>query len=320
MAVAAALEQPLIHWVETHYRSISYVMLMRLLKQCAVAAGSKLVPHIAVSSQMSFSAREIQSLHLESTEQGLEAFIEVNFLGLQGASSPLPLHYLETIAQDDPEDSPLNDFYNFFNQHWLKLLLQIYEKYRPVLFGNRDQLACLNTRVASLCGLDSQYLPEHLSFAKLLSLSGYLVGGQPNQWQVAQVIQHYFGFQKVAIQPWVTQRVAIPHVAQNGLGCCNHQLGVSAVIGTSMQDRANQFAVVISIDTPYAFLPHTAQYCELIALVRWLRQTAAAFVVQLCCTHIRPVILKAEGECYLGWTTVLGDKTENFTVSLPLVI
>ena len=62
--------------------------------------------------------------------------VEATFLGLHGASSPLPSNFLHEFAQGGKDDNTRKEFFDFFHHRLLSLFYRSWEKYRYFVVYN----------------------------------------------------------------------------------------------------------------------------------------------------------------------------------------
>jgi type VI secretion system protein ImpH len=82
------------------------------------------------SPSLSFPKSEICSIHFFEENKKVKVAVELNFLSLFGAGTPLPIHYAENIKEDYGEDQVLLDFLNLFNHHLQKFIYPIWKDAR----------------------------------------------------------------------------------------------------------------------------------------------------------------------------------------------
>jgi type VI secretion system protein ImpH len=255
-----------------------------------------------VDPRLAFPGREVQTLEIKKNQVSLS----LNFMGLQGASTPLPVHYSELIVQDDPNDSRLNEFYNFFNQQWFRHLLAIQLKYAylPQLQSHaQDQLTLY---LLSFAGLRPNFFNEEADYLGLLRFMPMLLGRQLSQTAWCQLIQEYFGCQKVWVKQWVPQRIKIPLASQNSLGK-NIALGVQSSLGeyvTQMKVHAELHLCLLVLN---GFLPHQYAFKALKRLLRWVTPNPIDFTVVLHVEEGGGLHLNRQSGLYLGWNTLLSQ-------------
>ncbi len=275
---------------------------------------ARLIPHLEqaglhffyrIDPKLAFPAREIQSMRLKNQQVELN----LNFMGLQGASTPLPIHYSELIIQDDPEESNLNEFYNFFNQQFFRHLLAIQHKYAYLPQAQEDQQDPLTLQLLSFAGLHPDLFAHPQDYAGLIPFAPVLLGRQLSQSAWCQLIQSYFQCDRVWLQQWVPLKMRIPDSAQNRLGA-NIFLGRTGSLGAFVTQAKTHAAVHLSILQVEGFLPHQTQYQALRRLLQWLTPTPLQFTVVLHVQQGNALHLHRNLGVYLGWNALLSRQIQ----------
>ncbi len=232
---------------------------------------------------LSFAAREIDSITLDASVME----VTLNFMGLQGASTPLPIHYTERILQDDPEDSNLNELYNFFNQRLYELLAIIEQKYTRLPSSYLMAYAGLNSK-------DNLYFPYlHL-----------MLGNQMSKDSLCRILKAHFAVKEVWFQELSPKKLAIPIEHLSILGQ-HSRLGGSISLGSYVTQRRGHVELHVAIDTVDGFLPHEPQFLQLQEMMGFLSRENLRWTPVFHVKEARPFMLGAESASYLGWTSLL---------------
>ena len=95
-------------------------------------SSQELYTHVNFSANpsLSFPKSEISNIFFKEKNKRVEVEVELNFLSLCGAATPLPIHYAETTKEDYGEEQVLLDFLNLFNHHLHKLIYPIWKDAR----------------------------------------------------------------------------------------------------------------------------------------------------------------------------------------------
>ena len=215
--------------------SVSWQAFARLIPQLEQAG---LYFFYRSDPRLAFPAREIQSLTIKKNQVELS----LNFMGLQGVSTPLPIHYTELIIQNDPDDSNLNEFYNFFNQQFFRHLLAIQQKYAylPQLQSNYQDPLSLS--IFSFAGLHPSFFELEQDYLNMLPFASVLLGSQLSQSAWCQLIQQYFNCEQVWLKQRIPTKIKIPDKAQNRLGTTIH-LGQNGSLGEYVTQAKNHAEV-----------------------------------------------------------------------------
>jgi len=106
------------------------------------------------NSSMAFASREIDSVKVESDDEGRSVYVVINFLGFQCVETPLPLNHHEQIVTDVNQDKlEMDQFYNFFNHRLIEMLIETRFKYdyiHQVEEGLNDKISKIWTSLAGI--------------------------------------------------------------------------------------------------------------------------------------------------------------------------
>lgn len=240
------------------------------------------------------------------------------FLGLYGASSPLPAGYTERILWAAADDTRLRDFLDLFNHRLVSLLFRSWQKYRAYAGGHHDGAAVLAARLFALGGIGdaSSQLSPHLDPARLLRFVGLLRMRNRSARVIGQVLSGYFDGLPMAVEELVRRTVTLPDWQRNGLGASLCSLGVDFVIGNRVDDGAGKIRVHVGpldkADFP-RFLPDGDAHKALGALVRLLLPAPLDVDVVLTLAEEAVPVLTLQSqaletrEARLGWSSWAGD-------------
>ena len=256
--------------------------------------------------------------------RGPERFrMEVTFLGLHGAGSPLPSYYQETVARYDAEGSLLKGFFDFFHNRLVGLMHRTMRKYRYYVRykpGARDDFSQAMFCLFGLADREARELSP-INWARLLTFTGLLASRNRSPQVVSSVVAHAFFHPDVEVEEWIRRKVDIPAEQQFSLGRLNSVLGESAVIGERVPDIASKFNIYLKnlgFDRFQEFLPRGSSHEALKQLVEFMLRDQHAYDIKLglaageakpLCLHGREEISPEEVDGYrshLGWSSFLG--------------
>lgn len=201
---------------------------------------------------LGFPAEEVHSVTLPSAP-GEPVVVTANLLGLHGPASPLPPAFTERIVFAE-DDSPLRDFFDFFNHRLLGLLFRVWKHYRHqhrYHTGAADPISGAVLALFGMYGVEAE--GDRPARTLLLPYAGVLALYSRSAAVVAGVVTHYFGVPCV-IEEFVTREIRIPPDAQWRLGASEVELGVSTICGETMQDAMGKFRIRLG--------PLTAAQCD----------------------------------------------------------
>lgn len=230
----------------------------------------------------------------------------LSFMGLTGASSPLPSYFTEYVQQNEETAAALDDFLTVFNNRMYGLFYRAWKKYhfiRNFSVGGADPFS---RKVAALAGIDHRYLGQP-RVLRLLAYTGVLAGRIRGRAGLEVLLSDFFGGIPVGVQQWVPRWVDIPHPPKVGV---NARLGINAVGGTRVRDIAGKFRVVVgplSRDVYETFLPGSENIAAMKQLVAGYLSDPLHFdiEVRLQSIDLVPVVLGKQ-EARLGTTSSLG--------------
>ncbi|MFP2923986.1 type VI secretion system baseplate subunit TssG [Pyxidicoccus sp. 3LG] len=175
--------------------------------------------------------------------------VVTTFLGLTGATSPLPSLLAEEVAQEDPDRPVRREFLDLFHHRLLSLLYRILCRYRVTSELTSDCTDEWSRRMLSLAGLDTyeQSWKGRLPVWRLLRIAHLLACHTRSAERLELALQDLLGEDlgeaRVSIRQFVGRWVDID--ARTRLGRANHQLGRNLLLGSKAVDRTGRFEIEI---------------------------------------------------------------------------
>lgn len=271
-----------------------------------------------VNPSLGFPSSDISSIErIESVYGDVSSEITVNFLGLHGASSPLPAHMLETSLWSRNEEGVQQTFNDFFSNRliWLFYLVwrkyRYYVRYRP---GATDQFSDWMFALIGIKGSEARG-QAGIPWAKLLTYLGVVAARTRSAEMIKGVIAHAFALSNVSIREFEERIVEIPEDQRAVSNRANMTLGSDMVIGRFVKDRASKFTIVIkdlSFNRFRDFLPSGAEYPRLKELVEFLLKDQLSYDLELHFTReeVPDFVLGKKTLADLGWTTFVGGENK----------
>jgi type VI secretion system protein ImpH len=187
---------------------------------------------LVANEAMSFPGADIAAVHVG------EEWVRVvlNFMGLVGASSPLPGYFAQEVVADGEDCHALRGFLEIFDHRLYGLFYQAWKKYR-VIHATRGGEGAFVCMVRALGGC---FRGEW--GGDVLSQGPVWVGGQRSAEGVRRVVSEAFEGAGVQVRQWVGQWVEVEQLHSVGRGWC---LGRSSVLGGRVWDVGGAFRVVI---------------------------------------------------------------------------
>ena len=170
--------------------------------------------------------------------------MEVNFLGLHGANSPLPAFYTEEMLGKGEDESASRQFLDLFNHRLIELLYQIWRKYQVFQRSQLDKGKADNY-LDQILGI--QYLPDVMK-SSLRQVAGLRSGGGVSSNHLAKALSLLLEKQRVEIIENVVDKVSLGQENINALGVANASLGTNAFLGENICSYNSKFIIRIWLE------------------------------------------------------------------------
>lgn len=235
--------------------------------------------------------------------------LEVSFLGLHGAQSPLPGYYLEDLAWEAGQNLGVRrHFLDFFNHRLVTLFHRAWRKYRYYVRFQPGASDGFSERIFALAGLGDDRLREAtpVNWSRMLAYAGLMAGRSRSPEVVSGIVAHCFDLEDVSIEQWVLRKVEIAVDQQTRLGQANACLGQDTLIGASIRDRSGKFVLRLrnlSRQRFADFLPIGRDHQRLIKLVEFTTREQLAYDLEL---EMRPRDIRSMqlgADVRLGWNS-----------------
>ncbi len=296
-----------------HYQF--YQLLRQLELQQAAQTQPDFFAHLNISTNASlaFPATDIESLiHTQAGDYQLL----VNFMGLLGVDSPLPL-YFQGLSQQDTQDAvALRAFLSIFFQRFYQLLYLGWKKMHPLLFCKRDpaRQAFLYTADA----LSGRSLDRE-DFC-LFALQPYFISRQRSALGLQAMLSNYLAC-FVSIEQYVQSWCDVDacHLSNTTSLC----LGENTVLGNKVLTTTKQIKIVVHLQKfaqARQLLLDCKQQKKLHKLIRAYVGVTSSWRVILKIENFKPPeFILGNDNNYLAWNTRLGSlKNETISVECQL--
>ena len=273
---------------------------------------------------LSFPKSDIQDIIFQRKKNDIYVDITLNYLGIFGASSPLPAHYSEKVLEDRAGKRILYDILDMLNHPLKKMLYPIWEKQRYYIRYHPNIQDTFSKYLASIFGLrevlaqKEDAFPE-LDLHKLFAFGSILSMHHQTSSTLQAFLQHYFDYDHITIVENIVTKTSLPEDQRATLGYGNNQLGTSMNIGTFLLSRTLAYRIVFH-DVPWEDLPafgaHGKIQSELKTLLNALLKTPLKHeaVVVIKQNKIRPCIM---GETMsIGSQSWIGNVQEDQAITL----
>ncbi|MDN3611776.1 type VI secretion system baseplate subunit TssG [Vibrio ostreicida] len=237
----------------------------------------------SVSPSLAFPKSDIDFVSHYQMDGNPYSRVEVSFMGLHGASSPLPSSYTEKLAGREDEDNPVKQFFDFFHNRHISLIYRVWKKYRYHIQYQSEAKDPFSGRMLHLLGLSSvmqEAEVSELDRAKLLSYVSQLSTRTRSPKLISGIVAHYFTLPHVYVDEWVYRRVEIHKSQKNKLNQLNCVLGQNLHLGKTVPDLVGKFNLRIEdidFSTYQTFLPGRDNYKTLIGLMQFILRDPLAW-------------------------------------------
>lgn len=303
--------------------------------------------HFRARVSFDFPASDVQDL--ESGQGQLPARMTTNFMGLAGATGPLPTPLIELLLERLKEkDTGIRDFLDIFNHRLISLMYRTRKIHRVSLSSEVSKAAgspsarrLLSDHSKSaatprpsfrggtetpldnylyaflglgLAGLRNRMLEsDHLEDRALLPYTGLLNQRPRSVVGLEQMLSDHFRMAvhvEQLLGMW--RRIEPEQLTTLGLTGRNQILGQSIVVGSHIWDQQGRFCIVLGpldFETFQQFLPDGSAYKPLCAMTRFYAGEEFEFRVRLKIKAAEIPELHL-GQARLGWTTWLRTRPE----------
>ncbi len=285
---------------------------------------------------LGFPASDIKKIDFFDNErEGLGKFdIMVNFMGLSGASSPLPGFYLEEVSREADEQklAVLRPFFDFFSHRTISFIYRAWKKYR--YYENFKPRASdkFSKMMFSMIGIDQRLMDmePNIQWSRLLAYSGFICSKRRSPEILSSVLKHAFDIDDINVIEYVYREIEIPEDQKWSLGVRNGILGEDVVLCDKIPDISSKFIIQINGLTARQFrrfLPSGDLYDPLRHLVEFMITDQFAYDIELNIikTEAPPMQLLSHTNentnhpSNLGWTTFIGQNVKEIIGSVTIL-
>ena len=278
--------------------SFSFFQAMRLLhllhvKSTAEPSGQgagKIPVWIRPNLSLAFPKADVEAISENSDAAGARFQMLVNFLGLYGTSSPLPVFYTEDLIDEAADDeSAAREFVDIINQRIYQLLYDCSTKYHQA-FKIVEQ------------GSDGMHSGFSVSWASAIQtsapgfrippdwsgISDFLPRCRNPHWALRTILKDALGGMAVTVIPCIERRAKIPEDQKLALGSGAHRLGNNCFLGEQIVDRMGKFRVRIGpLDNRKFsdFYPGSDSYNQVALLVNMYVLDALEYDMEVILAH-----------------------------------
>lgn len=247
----------------------------------------------------------------------------VNFLGLYGPASPLPVFYTEDVLGRTDDENTSRHFLDIFHHRLVSFVYRAWAKYHHQAQFTPGKIDPFSEQLLALVGMYSggKAGSSALEWRKLIPLIGVLGMRARSADTLANIVSYYFDGVPASVQEFIVRRVSIDPSQHARLGTSQCVLGREAFLGASVPDASTKFCLhlgPVDFMTYKNLLPGRGGHRELRALMQVALVDRLDYDVSIK-VDVRDVpalnLDKKTGGA-LGWTSWLGKPKESyFTVS-----
>lgn len=261
--------------------AFSFFQAVRLLRLHADNCSGKQLQifyrdHLRVRPQLSlgFPATDLTDIDAERLDDGSERYrLEATFLGLYGASSPLPTFYTEELLEEASEDRTVtrdfldilnNDFYIQFFRAWTRSRLMI----KAVDERDESWLERLNCLLGFGHDETRKSVPAECRRFRHI---GLLTQYPRSALGLTTLLKDGLDLDNVRVEQCVMRKVKIPEDQRLLLGQQSNTLGERCWVGEELDDRNGKCSIEVrSLDEVqyHDLLPGNGAGLELDNMVR----------------------------------------------------
>lgn len=273
------------------------------------------------SMSLTFPVSDIETVVVPD-DAGVSPVVTVSFLGLGGATGPLPTPYTEHLnAATRRGLTAGRDFLDIFNNRLVMSAMDLAKLFSPAIQAGRPQESSLAKQFYALLGLGTPAILETIpDLAPALLPLAALINQRPlSAHAIERAVTSCFGV-PARVMPF---RGAWLHVSRQqrteiGKKGRNHRLGMDAMLGGKLWDQSANITLTLgpmSLDTAERFLPgpntpKDSVQPRLAALLNFLVDGDVGIGTQLIVDPdtVRASRLTSAQPMRLGWTSWLrGD-------------
>lgn len=242
--------------------------------------------------------------------------MDVTFLGLYGASSPLPNFYTEELIDEENDGySTSREFLDILHNPIYHLFFESWKKYKISSLLLEEGREDIEDIVCSLVGLGQKSLRENIPYSKNLVKYAGLISQSPRSAEgLRSIISHYLRLRNVSIQECVSRKVKILDEQHALLGESSNVLGENVVIGEEIEDLSGKFRIIVHIEKSKdlkTIFPNHEHYQELKNLVAFYLDVPLEWDLELVIQSriLKGAVIGTGSWSRLGYDTWLGVET-----------
>ncbi len=250
-------------------------------------------------------------LGIEVCELPISFEISVNFLGLYGSSSPLPIYYSEGLIRDESEENDsTKDFLNILNAPYYSAYIKGTQKYN--IFDRVTSVEDLEIveRLFMFAGLSIEEIrSKHQNIYEFFPFLGLFSMVPRSKAGLLALLKREFS-NRVSIDDFVPQIMDIPKEQYMSLGEKNSSLGEDAYLGTKIRTVDNTIRINITCKNLKEFVslqPGNRKYRKLQRLLSLYMLDRLSIMLHIALKNYVPKGMTIGVGNSLGFNSYLGQ-------------
>ncbi|VAF65991.1 type VI secretion protein EvpB [Enterobacter hormaechei] len=271
---------------------------------------------------MGFPASELKAVEYDEDDDSRPPLIRTTFMGMYGVDSPLPMAYLDDIAQRREGHDALQGFLDIFSHRILTQFYRIWRKYSyPATFepGGTDSIS---QSLLGLVGLGIPGTADHIAtpLSRFLALLGVLQQPGKTQEGMQALVTLLAPDTTVKVSPYCLRPVEMGQPL-GFYGDDDFLLDGNTPLGDEAMDAGSQLLVALTTDNEQeaqGWKPDGLLYQDFLVMLRvWLGWRFKAKITLTTRTRLLAVPPLGEGPFWLGMNGVLGADEGELKDDIP---
>ena len=242
--------------------------------------------------------------------EGNYASVYVNFFGLWGNNSPLPLVFTEYAFDRNKhyDDNTLTNFIDIFHHRMLSLFYKAWAINQQTVNADREEGDNFKKHLSSIIGLGVFLTTKNespISLYSRLYFSGHMLY-TPNISNLTAILSDYFKT-NAEVKPFMVEKVNVPVEDRFYLGSKTESgmLGKNTILGERFISCMMKFRVVLGPMKLAKFMqmfPGKNAYYQLVSWIKYYVAEKFTFDVQLILEYSEIPVMSLGKTCSLGYT------------------
>jgi type VI secretion system protein ImpH len=235
-------------------RAYSFVQVLRLLKLMTGQTSGKALQEfydetlrVRAHLSLGFPGTDVSDLEREDADGKPRYRITATFMGLYGASSPLPTFYTEDLLDEAREDkSGLRDFLDIFNNDFFIKLYRAWARNRLAVRIAEEKDESSMERAFCLIGMGHSPIRERFSEAyRALRYTGLYTQYPRSALGLKTILSDRLNGAPVRVDQCLPEKVSVPEDQRLLLGLSGNVLGEETVLGSETADRMGKIGITV---------------------------------------------------------------------------